>query len=96
MMWSSLEAYCGFSVEGGPHSRSSKGDDRVLTHFCASTDQDVITRRSKLVSMYKFGGHRVLINMKGDLIVSCAGALAASTVKCVILSSFPRRETSPS
>ena len=83
-------------VEGGPHSWSSKGDDRALTQSCASTDQDVIIRRSKLVSMYKFGGHRVLINMKGDLIVSCAGALAASTVKCVTLSSFSRKETSPS
>ena len=32
-------------------------------------DQDVVARGAKFVAMYKRGGHRVLINKLGDLIV---------------------------
>lgn len=35
--------------------------------MCA--DQDVVARGAKFVAMYKRGGHRVLINKLGDLIV---------------------------
>lgn len=40
-----------------------------------AADQDVVARRTKFISLYKLGGHRVIINMKGDLIVS-------SSLKC--------------
>ena len=39
-------------------------------------EHDVVAQRTKFFSMYKLGGHRIIINMKGDIIVSICPLLS--------------------
>ena len=42
-------------------------------HQSNSTLQDIVARRGKLWVMYKRGGHRVIVNTRGDLIQRAPG-----------------------